>query len=282
MPIIHSVDLARVAAPGDIVAIVGAGGKTSTMFALSQSLASAGRRVLSTKSTTIFRPTMARSPGVVDVPPERWASDLRRLLRERLELTVVVGSPTADRWEGVPPERTRELRDAAQADNVIVEADGARGRLLKAPAAHEPSMPPEANVVMPVASLLAVGKALNPTHVHRAELVAELLGVQVDNLIRVEHVATILLSERGGFKHAPGQARVWPVLTRVDAIDQRELTELIKRLTEHERVAGVVTADRDWRFAALPLDRRDDAEDPDSPMPSALDPKSERGREDHA
>ncbi len=282
MAIIHSVDLARLAAPGDIVTIVGAGGKTSTMFALSRELVADGRRVLTTKSTTIYRPTMARSPGLVDVPPERWETDLQMMLEARRELTVVVGSPTADRWEGVPPERTEELRDAAQADNVIVEADGARGRLLKAPAAHEPSMPPATNVLMPVASLSVVGSPLGAALVHRPELVAGLLGIEPGSTIRPEHLATILLSDQGGLKRAPEQVRVWPVLARVDAVNRRELSGLIDRLIENPRVAGVVTADRDWRFAALAVNRRNDTENPDSPLSAAVDFESEGTNPDRA
>ena len=44
-----------------------------------------------------------------------------------------------DKLEGVPPERVDEL--SGEADLVLVEADGARGRSLKVPAAHEPVLP---------------------------------------------------------------------------------------------------------------------------------------------
>ena len=58
--------LAEIAGPGDIVAIVGAGGKTTTMFALASALAERGLRVVTTKSTTIHRPSMARAPQSAD------------------------------------------------------------------------------------------------------------------------------------------------------------------------------------------------------------------------
>ncbi len=248
---LRSVGLVSIAAPGDIVAIVGAGGKTTTMFALSRALAATGRRVLTTKSTIIHKPTMAQSPGVVEVSPERWSNELRRQLDERRELTVVVGSAGPDRWQGVPADRTVELRNAARADHVIVEADGARGRLLKAPAAHEPAMPASAAVVMPVVNLRAIGRALNAEHVHRLELVAALLGIPEDGVFGIEHVAKVLLDASGGLKRAPADARVWPVLAGVDAVDRRAVQDLLRRLTEHPRVTGVVTADGDWRYTAL-------------------------------
>ena len=251
-------DLESIAARGDIVAIVGAGGKTSTMFALSRALAAAGRRVVTTKSTIIYRPTMAQSPGVVEVPPERWATELRGLLNVRREVTVVTGSAGPDRWQGVRADRVAELRDAAGADCVIVEADGARGRLLKAPAEHEPAMPETASVVMPVVNLRAVGQAVNSEHVHRPELVAALLGISVDGVIGIEHVPRVVLDESGGLKQAPAKARVWPVLAGVDAVEPRQVDALLQRLVEHPRVSGVVTADREWRYTALAAHRADD------------------------
>ncbi len=248
---LRPVDLASIAAPGDIVAIVGAGGKTTTMFALSRALAATGRRVLTTKSTIIHKPTMAQSPGVVEVPPDRWPIELRSLLDERRELTVVVGSAGPDRWQGVPADRTVELRDAARADHVIVEADGARGRLLKAPAAHEPAMPASAAVVMPVVNLRAVGRALNAEHVHRPELVAALLELPEDGVVGIEHLLKVLLDGSGGLKRAPANARVWPVLAGVDTVDQQAAQDVIQQVIEHPRVSGVLTANQDWHYTAL-------------------------------
>lgn len=282
---LRPVDLVSIAAPGDIVAIVGAGGKTSTMFALSRALAAAGRRVLTTKSTIIYRPTMAQSPGVVEVPAERWATELPGLLDERREVTVVTGSAGPDRWQGVPADRIEHLRDAAGADGVIVEADGARGRLLKAPADHEPAMPETASVVMPVVNLRAVGRTVASEHVHRPELVAALLGIRVDGVIGIEHVPKVLLDESGGLKRAPATARVWPVLAGVDAVDQQHVEALLQRLFEDPRVSGVVTADQGWRYSALAANRADDIAQAQTPAvdqepeaeDSRADPEGERG-----
>ena len=215
---LRPVDLVSIAAPGDIVAIVGAGGKTSTMFALSRALTAAGRRVLTTKSTIIYRPTMAQSPGV---------------------------------WQGVPADRMTELRDAARADHVIVEADGARGRWIKAPADHEPVMPADATVVMPVVNLRAVGERINSKHVHRPESVAALLGISVDGVIGVEHVPRVLLDASGGLKRVPAMARVWPVLAGVDAVAPSQVEALVQQLAGNSRVSGVLAADREWRYTAL-------------------------------
>ena len=238
---------------GDVVAIVGAGGKTTTMFALAAALTARGLTVVTTKSTVIHRPTFARGPRVVVVPQHRWAAELPDVLGTERMLTVVVAQPSERRWDGVPPEAASDLLEASGADVVIVEADGARSRLLKAPAEHEPAMPPTANVVLPVASLLALGRPVSARHVHRPELVTELLGIGPNEPVLADHVARLLLHPDGGLKSAPAAARVWPVLTRADAAGRADLRHITLALERHPRVSGWVTtsgADGAWRYAA--------------------------------
>ena len=252
---------ARLANRGDVVAIVGAGGKTTTMFALAEALAERGLRVVTTKSTAIHRPTLARSPGVFVVPPERWADELPELLAKRPVITVVTGEPSDRRWDGVPAELADQLRVQARADVAIVEADGARRRLLKAPAAHEPAMPPMATVVMPVASLRAVGKPLAARYAHRPELVAEVLGIEPGTRLCGRHIAALLLSPCGGLKSAAEDARVWPTLTSCEAVDDSVRRSIVAELMAHPRVAGWVCADgaaRTWRYGAALSTHGDD------------------------
>lgn len=61
------------------------------------------------------------------------------------------------------------------ADVVLVEADGAKMLPLKAPAEHEPAIPPCADAVVAVAGLDGVGQAVEAA-CHRPERVRALLG----------------------------------------------------------------------------------------------------------
>lgn len=233
---------ATLAGHGDLVAIVGAGGKTSTMFALAAALAGRGMTVITTKSTTVHRPTLERGPPVAVIAEERWAAELPSLLRRQPVASVVTAAPSERRWDGVRPESAAWLMEASGADVVIVEADGARGRLLKSPADHEPAMPPQASIVMPVTSLRAVGQQLAMRHVHRPEHVAAVLHLQMYERLTVEHIGTLVLSPESGLKSAPANARVWPVLTSASQVPQSDLEALIGRLSDHPRVAGCVVA----------------------------------------
>ncbi len=242
--------LAEIAGPGDIAAIVGAGGKTTTMFALASALEERGLRVVTTKSTTIHRPSMARAPRLLISPPDRWRTELPPVLDAHPVVTVVTAAPTPRRFDGIPPELASELLDASGADVLIVEADGARRRLLKAPASHEPAMPASATLVIPVACLAAVGRPLAERHVHRPERVAAILGAALNTPLTVDHVLTLLLDPRAGRKAAPATARLWPAVTATDKIGSAQLNALRASFSTHRNVTGWIEADADWTHAA--------------------------------
>ncbi|MDE2867475.1 MAG: selenium cofactor biosynthesis protein YqeC [Chloroflexota bacterium] len=241
--------LADIAGPGDIAAIVGAGGKTTTMFALAKALAERGLRVVTTKSTNIHRPSLARAPKLLVVPPHRWQANLPRTLKEHPVVTVVTAAPTPRRYNGIQPEFAPELLRASGADVLIVEADGARRRLLKAPADHEPAMPAGATLVIPVACLAAVGRPLAERHVHRPELAAEILGMEPGWHLTVDHVMTLLLDSRAGRKSVPPAARLWPVLTAADRVSAGQLAEVHAALSSHPDINGWIEAKADWTYS---------------------------------
>ena len=114
-----------------MVALVGAGGKTSTLYALARQAADSGRTVVVTTTTHILRhPGL---PLVEEPTPER--------LRAALEEHGVVTVGTVFRGDKLSGAGTPEELHRA-ADVVLVEADGAKRLPLKAPAEYEPVIPP--------------------------------------------------------------------------------------------------------------------------------------------
>jgi len=157
---------------GDVVAAVGAGGKTSLLRALDAEAGALGWTVLLT-STTHMGP--AREGEAVLFASD-GASDevVRAAVRDRGRATLYGRRVREDKLEGVAPERVDALAGAA--DLVLVEADGARRRSLKAPADHEPVVPRSASLVVVLAGLDVLGTPVSGPLVHRPELVARLTG----------------------------------------------------------------------------------------------------------
>ncbi|MFQ9599575.1 MAG: selenium cofactor biosynthesis protein YqeC [Flavonifractor plautii] len=169
-----------------MVALVGAGGKTSTLYALARQAADSGRTVVVTTTTHILRhPGL---PLVEEPTPER--------LRAALEGHGVVTVGTVFRGDKLSGAGTpEELRRAA--DVVLVEADGAK-RLPSRPGGVRARDPPCADAVAAVAGMDAVGQAVGG--LPPAERVCALLGAGAEHVLTPEDVALLLANPQGGRK----------------------------------------------------------------------------------
>lgn len=198
-----------------VCAFVGGGGKTTTLFALAYALSEAGKRVAVT-TTTHMRP----HPGL----PKGGVVQLGRRLPD-------------GKLGPVPEEIGRCLADY---DVILVEADGSRGLPLKAPADHEPVIPPEADLVVAVAGLDAVGQAVMDC-CHRPERVCALLGVEPEHLVTAEDVAAILESPLGGRKQVPPGARYACVLNKAETPERRRAGERVRDLLAEAGIPAFCT-----------------------------------------
>jgi molybdenum cofactor cytidylyltransferase len=111
-----------------------------------------------------------------------------------------------------------------------VEADGARGRSLKAPADCEPVVPSCTTLLVPVAAADVLGLPLTEPVVHRPDLVSELTGLRPGDPITPLAVATVLSHARGGLKGHPDGARVVPLLNKVEGPVRERLAMEAARL----------------------------------------------------
>ena len=222
---------------GDVVAFVGAGGKTSAMMRLARELASQGRTVVVTTTTHIWEPVFGQVAAIVLEPDS--ATILRQLpdlLRRFGALAVASGYAEAAAGEpyrklaALSPALVNEIAALPGVDNVLVEADGARGRSLKAPAEYEPVVPSGATLLVPVAAVDALGLPLAEPTVHRPELAAELTGLRLGDPITPLAVVVVLASERGGLKGRPTAARVVPLLNKVENASREEGALQVARL----------------------------------------------------
>src|SRR5688572_22441347 len=134
---------------GDVVSLIGAGGKTSTMVALGYELSEMGWRVLATTTTRISQNQLDFFPHIT--PYRTTAQKLSTLLNEHRFL-FLHDDIRMGKVYGPAPEWIPHLLDSTDSDVLLIEADGARGLPLKAPFSHEPVIPAETSLVIPVAS----------------------------------------------------------------------------------------------------------------------------------
>lgn len=230
---------------GDVVALVGGGGKSTAMFQLAHELAPA-LRVLTTTSTRIFAAQIKRAPAHVTFDSERQSiTEILPQLEAAIErhgqvLLIGQSDPDSGKAFGLPPDTIDALAASGHFDLIINEADGSRMRPLKAPAGHEPVIPDSTTVVVPVAGLDVLGRPLNDETVHRANLVSQLSQTPPGQLITPETIATVLGHPQGGLKNAPPQARLIPLLNKAESpVDFAAARQIAARLLLNERVDSV-------------------------------------------
>jgi len=223
--------------PNQLVAITGGGGKSSLMFALAGRLRGS---VVMTTTTRIFATQMKAAPAALlwrDHRPDEWP-ELKRCLAEHGRC-LVVGMVQGDKASGVPPSLPWRLLARQDVDYVLVEADGSRMRPVKAPAGHEPVVPPESTLVVPAAGIDALDGSIELV-AHRPELVAAITGLPLSGHLTPERLAHLITHPDGGLKGVPDQARVIPMLNKVESERQwtaaRQTAQFILASEKVERV----------------------------------------------
>lgn len=192
----------------ELVAIVGAGGKTTIMGALARELSSIDARVILTTTTKMGADQVTE--------PVCWSDDaatMEGMLTAGIPLTAVIGTAEG-KVTGLEPDAVDTVYASTSADYILVEADGARSLSVKAPAAYEPVIPRLATTVIVV---MGADALMSPLEVvaHRVERISALTGVARGDVLAPEDAASILLHPLGGLKSVPEAARVVVVVTKV-------------------------------------------------------------------
>ena len=146
-----------------MLAFVGGGGKTSTIYAYASFLASQGKRVIVTTTTHMQYPCAAAGPLYTSA-----AEAEKRLSAVGTGAVAVCGTDDGmrggvHRITGLPEAEFRRCRPDSKrpfCDVVLIEADGAKMLPLKAPVETEPVIPHGTDTVVVCAGLDAIGGRL--------------------------------------------------------------------------------------------------------------------------
>jgi len=228
----------------DVVAFVGAGGKTTAMFGLANEIVQAGGRVVTTTTTRLGLDQLSLAPVHVTTFEE-----LQIALQTSPHVLLTGGIDHAQqKLLGVSLKDFGSLINFAVLQGasrdfrslVLIESDGSRGLPFKAPADHEPVIPDFVTHVVVVVGVDAVGKPLTDEYVHRAEIIARLAENRVGTLIKPEVIAKVLTHPQGGFKNVPPHARVSVLINKVESDEQlktaREIVDETRRVSQTLRV----------------------------------------------
>lgn len=200
------------------ICLVGGGGKTTVMYELAAAWAACGRKVLVLTSTHILCP--ADGSFAAD------AAAVNNLWQQRRY--AVIGTPELSTGKLTAPPQDLYEALKLQADVILCEADGSRHHPCKAPAAHEPVLLPDSDIVLAVVGMDALGCPLAQA-CQRPQPAAAFLGCSLDSVIDEQMLAALLLSEQGSRKNV-GTRTYYIVLNKCDLIKAAQQEEILRLL----------------------------------------------------
>lgn len=207
---------------GDVVALVGAGGKTTTMFAIVAEAKKRGWKVILTTTTRIFRPRKEEGQElVIEANSERLLTMVKEKLVLFPLLIVGTGLNHENKLLGIEQGLVAGLSQSG-GDLIVVEADGAAHKPFKAPREGEPVIPEAATLVVPVVGIDCLGKPLNEKYIHRPEHVARLTGLSVGATVTGEMVSAVFLHKYGYRRDIPAGSRWVPFINKVESSAELE------------------------------------------------------------
>lgn len=215
------------------ISFVGAGGKTTAIFQVAKELLTSSadtepiQTVLVTTTTHLGNWQAKLADYVLKITSPEDFQKLDNGMPSGIGL--LYGEENNDRLVGLPQKLLEGVHRLSEKHNLplLIEADGAHSRPLKAPAEHEPSIPEFTNTVVVVVGLSGLGKPLTDEWVHRPEKFGEVSGLKLGEIITSDALVKMLLNENGGLKNVTRQARRISLLNQADTPDLQSRAKTI-------------------------------------------------------
>lgn len=201
---------------GDVVSIVGAGGKTTLLNYLSNKYR-ADNSVLMTTTTKIFTP----------FNNDYLYHDIKFLDTVSLPLKnnlYVVAPKCKDKLSSLPMKDLELL--VKHFDYTFIEADGSHMKPLKGWNESEPVICDNTTITIGVFDITHIGKLIDKEFIHRIEFFCRLVDKKEGDILTIDDYVKIILKKDGLFKNSKGKKIIY--FSKLDLIENLEIIEKIK------------------------------------------------------
>lgn len=199
-----------------VISFIGAGGKTTTMKRIAKEFIDEDIPVIVTTTTHLFN---EKKPWFLLEPSKEKA--LEALEKYKM---VWLGSITKKGKMGMP-DKTFLDEMIALGYPVLIEADGARRLPCKAPGENEPVYIDETTCVINVYGVDSINKKIEET-CFRPEIVARIVGKDINECIDEKDIAKLATDERAGRKNISNK-KYYVIINKVDNTLQKKQAENI-------------------------------------------------------
>jgi probable selenium-dependent hydroxylase accessory protein YqeC len=181
------------------VSLVGAGGKTTLINRLTESLRKK-KKILVSSTTTFIKPEIT----MYDFMDYAYHKDYDLGSINRPGIYIIgKGKNLEDLVFGLSTEDIENLADGF--DHTIIECDFSNGRPLKGFRDHEPKIPSTTDITIGVLDIQSLGLMVNATNIHHLDKYLELTGSSIGSLVTIGHLAKIVNDKMALFKNAVGK-----------------------------------------------------------------------------
>ena len=206
---------------GDMISIVGAGGKTTLMFLLANELKNKGK-VLVTTTTKIYNPSE-------EVDSLALGEEGYKFLKSINDNGIYAYGKyinAENKLIGADVEILNGLTDSF--DYILVESDGSKRKDLKAWNNNEPVVSSITSNTIGVLSLKTINMEINSENIHRLKEFTSLTNSKEGQKVNLDTLIEVIFNKKGLFKEAIGEKVLF--LNKVDYINEDTLNLFLDKI----------------------------------------------------
>ncbi len=225
-----------------VISIVGAGGKTTLLYRLSKELRNLGKRVILTTTTHIYIPSKDNYDSMlISEEYEAVTEFVKNLYKSGI---YVLGEYIngEDKLKGIDKILVNRIFDFSSIDYVLVEADGAKNKSIKAPDGWEPIIPDITSIVIGVIGMDSLEKVITEESIHRVENFCNICECKIGDIIDEEMICKLITHPFGLFKNAPKSAKKIVFLNKTDSTEIISKGLRIKNMLAQYRDISIILA----------------------------------------
>jgi len=217
----HSLVRAFSLSSGDVVSVVGAGGKTSLIYSLADELVSDSATVLVTTTTKMAFPDR-RSEAVIIA--EESSASVNLITQKVMQRGFAIAARARSGYKiiGYSPSFIAQLATSSPDMTLLVECDGARGKSLKGPKKGEPPVPDCANLYVVVVGGDCLGEGIDSELVFNPRDVAHIACSTPECTIDASVIHNVILNRHSYLGSKPDSARMCVFLSKIEWCGKEE------------------------------------------------------------
>ena len=214
-----------------VITVVGAGGKTSTIFELGNELSNLNKKTIITTTTH-----MKLDKDFLLIDEDFNIENLKKILQKNN--LIKIGKKESDyKVKSLDEDTLKRCIDIS--DFLLIEGDGSKRLPLKAPKDNEPVIIQETDLVIGLIGFDSLDKKIEET-CHRPELVSKLLHKNIKENINIFDLVETIKNKNGLKKNVNCKYKV--IINKVDKLEYLDKCKKIAQLCLEFKIDVIFTS----------------------------------------